>query len=308
MESAVFDSRDRCIACNSPSLARVAGGRFWDEPLRSFIAADPWSVSPLPYVKQAQWEFVRCSCGQAFHRYVLTPEWQEIRFAQWMGERALSEFAERHGYNTTGVKFQIGKDCVAHLLKIDALTHEVRPNNELLRLLDFGCGWGTFPAVAAMFGCEAYGVDFDAERRNQTPIGLKVYRDLAGLDAEVKQPFHAITLFEVLEHLVDPMATLRALRDRLVPGGVLVLEVPNCEGVSGIGSESDYRLIHPLDHINAFSPQTLRSFAARAGFEAIVPPAAYVTTDLIRVAKNTVRRVVDTVRRTTRAYFRLARQ
>ncbi len=139
-------------------------------------------------------------------------------------------------------------------------------------------------------------------------MGLQLYPDLAALEAEVKQPFHAITLFEVLEHLVDPMATLGALRERLVRGGILVLEVPNCDGVSGIGSESDYRLIHPLDHINAFSAQTLKAFAARAGFEAIVPPAAYVTTDLVRVAKNTVRRAIDKVRPRTRAYFRLARQ
>ncbi len=308
MERAVFDSRDRCIACNSRSLAKKAGGGFWDEPLRSLIAADPWSVSPLPYLEDAQWEFVRCSCGQAYHRYVLSPEWQAIRFSQWMGERALLEFAERHGYNAAHTKFQIGKDCVSHLLKLDALTHDVRPNDELLRLLDFGCGWGTFPALAKMFGCEAYGIDFDADRRNRSATGLQLYPDLAALDSEVKRPFHAITMFEVLEHLVDPMATLRELRERLVPGGILVLEVPNCDGVSGIGSESDYRLIHPLDHINAFSPQTLKAFAARAGFEAIVAPAAYVTTDLVRVAKNTVRRALNTVKPTTRGYFRLARQ
>lgn len=34
-------------------------------------------------------------------------------------------------------------------------------------------------------------------------------------------------MFHVLEHLVDPLPTLRQIADRLSPGGVLNIEVPN---------------------------------------------------------------------------------
>jgi hypothetical protein len=61
-------------------------------------------------------------------------------------------------------------------------------------------------------------------------------------------------------------AGLEMLRARLVPGGILVLETPDCSGITGIVSRRDYDNIHPLEHINGFTPATLRKMAERLGF------------------------------------------
>jgi SAM-dependent methyltransferase len=45
--------------------------------------------------------------------------------------------------------------------------------------------------------------------------------------------FELITLTDVLEHLEDPRACLRALRDRLAPGGLLVISTPNRRSLPG---------------------------------------------------------------------------
>ena len=94
--TAVFISRDRCIACSSADLREVAGGRFGDEPLRSFIESDPWGENPMPVLEKERWSLVECGqCAQRFHRFILSPHWNEIRFSRWMSEDvvALSAFA-----------------------------------------------------------------------------------------------------------------------------------------------------------------------------------------------------------------------
>jgi hypothetical protein len=85
----------------------------------------------------------------------------------------------------------------------------------------------------------------------------------------------------------------------------LVLEVPNCEGVLGIKSRADYRNIHPLQHLNAFTPKSLRKMAERAGFKAALPPIAHVTTSVIKVLKGEAKRWVRLMRPpSTNQYFR----
>ena len=86
------------------------------------------------------------------------------------------------------------------------------------------------------------------------------------------QQFHTLTLSEVMEHLDDPRSLLKELATLLLPGGILVLEAPNCEGVTGIGTLKDYRKVDPSEHINGFTPATLQRLAESLGFKRIQPP------------------------------------
>src|SRR4249919_2771032 len=104
----VFNRRDRCIACGSNDLAEIAGGAFADEPLRSYIEGDPWGENPMPTLASERWSFVDCmSCRQRFHRNILSPEWNEIRFSRWMSEESIRQFEAQHGSG--------GTSAVAHV-------------------------------------------------------------------------------------------------------------------------------------------------------------------------------------------------
>jgi 2-polyprenyl-3-methyl-5-hydroxy-6-metoxy-1,4-benzoquinol methylase len=127
-------------------------------------------------------------------------------------------------------------------------------------------------------------------------------RIVPSIDELPETQFHAVTLFEVLEHLDAPISVLRSLRELLVLGGVLVLETPDCSGITTIVSERDYRNIHPLDHINAFTPATLCSIASRAGFRSIRRPVSYVTADTLKLLKRATSAIVPT-RHSTQQYF-----
>lgn len=297
---AEFLQREVCIACGSRSLKTIASGLFGDEPLRSFLAADPWGTSPLPFIESERWNLVACvGCGQRFHGRILAPAWDERRFEEWMGP-ATREFELRRGAGFDS-GFRKGQMNVAHVLRLEALTRGLRRGTPV-RFLDFGCGWGQFPATAALFGFEAFGIDRDAHRRRDASAGFRVSARLEDLDGQ----FHAASMIEVLEHLVDPMSVLRALHSRLLPGAFLIVETPNCQGVRGIATMAEYRAVHPLDHLNAFTPTSLRRFVERAGFTVINPPPAHVTTDVARLARTLVKGVLAPLRPTTEIYCQRA--
>ena len=127
-------------------------------------------------------------------------------------------------------------------------------------VLDAGCGSGGNLALLAGFGTVC-GFEYDDEARAVA----------AALDVGEVQPgalpnaipfgerrFDAIGLFDVLEHLAEPVPSLRALGARLAPGGALVLTVPAIPWLWGPHDE-----VH--GHYRRYTAATLRAHAEAAG-------------------------------------------
>jgi SAM-dependent methyltransferase len=286
---AQFNTRTACITCGSANLKQVSDGLFDQGPLRDFLSADPWGESPVPFLAGKPWAYVQCDCGQRFHKYVLTPEWNDINFSRWMSPEAIAEFERTRG----AMKFERAAHFVKHTLQLESLI-DARP----IRVLDFGCGNGEFLTLCHQFGFETTGVDRSTARRD------KAGHVLASIDELGDRTFHAITLFEVLEHLEEPATVLATLRKHLLPGGILILETPDCTGVERIESRHEYDAIHPLQHINGFTPETMRSIAERHGFKAVSKPVSHVTASPVKVAKTEARRLLGKVLKpTTQQYF-----
>ena len=103
-----------------------------------------------------------------------------------------------------------------------------------LRLLDIGCGGGLLCEPMARLGAEVVGAD--AAERN-IPVaqvhareqGLAIdYRaTTAEALAEAGERFDAVLNMEVIEHVSDPAAYLRACHDLLRPGGLMVCSTIN---------------------------------------------------------------------------------
>jgi len=306
-QQAEFVERTQCINCGSTHLTELSNGRFGDEPLRTFIEKSPWGDSPLPYIENEQWVYVRChDCTQMFHKRVLSPVWNEKRFSEWMTEAAIRQFEKEASVNTPPHIFNRAKQHVLHVLRLEKMTRELC-DNEAVRVLDFGCGWGDFLAMCDHFGFTACGIDRSSSRRSGGMQNVQIFPEIEYLKTapEAAHGFHVVTLFEVLEHLDTPLAVLQLLRDFLVPNGILVLETPDCTNVTDVITEIEYLKIHPLDHINGFTPYTLRTIAARAGFRLVRPDIAHATCDSMSVVKNEVKRLIGgLLKPRTQQYFR----
>jgi SAM-dependent methyltransferase len=145
------------------------------------------------------------------------------------------------------------------------------------RLLDVGCGSGGFLAHMAELGWRVQGVDPDpaavAEARE---AGLEVtLGTLADLDTEkLGGAFDAITLSHVIEHVHDPGADLRRVRDLLHPGGLLWIATPNLEALGLRRFGRDWLGLDPPRHLVLFTRSSLEGLVREAGLEPLPAPPA----------------------------------
>ena len=96
------------------------------------------------------------------------------------------------------------------------------------RILDIGCGIGTFVRRLNQFSADVYGVDVDSERVRQGAAHLPNLSLAVGEHLPfANETFGVILLHEVIEHVQDDVATLREATRVLRLGGHICIFCPN---------------------------------------------------------------------------------
>lgn len=139
-------------------------------------------------------------------------------------------------------------------------------------LLEIGSATGYFLEAAAGDVDRCIGVEPDeAQRDFARQRGMDVYgatEELDGAKADI------IVMFHVLEHIGNPVEFVSSLGGLLLPGGVLVAEVPNVSDVllARYAIPEFEKFYWHVAHRCYFSRRTLLSVAEMAGFSARVEP------------------------------------
>jgi 2-polyprenyl-3-methyl-5-hydroxy-6-metoxy-1,4-benzoquinol methylase len=139
------------------------------------------------------------------------------------------------------------------------------------RVLDVGCGDGALVELAGQMGWHCFGVEFDdiaatAARRR----GIEVLAaEVSDIDPRYDSFFDAITLSHVIEHMHDPLATLRHCRRVIKPGGYLWLQTPNIDSAGYEIYGRFWRGLESPRHLALFTPRSLREILKEAGFARI---------------------------------------
>ena len=136
------------------------------------------------------------------------------------------------------------------------------------RLLDFGCAAGYFLEVAQADDWQIAGVELSPRMAESAARALHI-PIAPSLSALPEGDFHVITLWEVIEHLPQPVAELQHLHDRLRPGGLLMLSTPNAGHWQAVREPEGWNGYCPPSHLLFFTQQTLEDALRRAGFERI---------------------------------------
>lgn len=142
-----------------------------------------------------------------------------------------------------------------------------------IRVLDFGMGWGAWCRMAQAYGYDVAGYELSRARQDYArAAGIRV---IDSLDALGRYDF--VNCHHALEHVPDPLATLARLSAALAPGGIVRLAVPDGAGMEAALQAPDWRAakdaLHPLEHLNCFTSDTLARLAERAGLRAAPDPA-----------------------------------
>jgi SAM-dependent methyltransferase len=121
---------------------------------------------------------------------------------------------------------------------------------ECNRVIDLGCGTGTFLSLLREFGVRGDGLEIDAKLVAQLNLaGHSAYHATHKDIREYAVGCDGIHVSHLIEHLMgEEMKTLlEDCRDCLLPGGLLVIRTPNWsnKNVSGGGFWDDYTHIRP---------------------------------------------------------------
>ena len=136
-------------------------------------------------------------------------------------------------------------------------------------VLEYGSGWGTLlRLIKDTFGCRVLGIEISA-------LAVEVSRKFYGVPTESEsleqyigknlgQKSDCVIMYHVLEHMLDPLATLTQIKGILSPNGKLFVAVPNMAA-----PDEDISKFFRVEHCYYFSPETLGKILNKAGFEIV---------------------------------------
>ena len=135
-------------------------------------------------------------------------------------------------------------------------------------VLDIGFGEGGFLVAMARQGWQCTGVELTDEVELQIdPSGwFEAYFGDRALEQLTPEQYDLITMWHVLEHLKDPVSTLRQARRLLKPGGRILVAVPNFGGLSARAFGPYWEATMPPWHLQQFNPRSLGLALCEAGF------------------------------------------
>lgn len=141
---------------------------------------------------------------------------------------------------------------------------------EKLKILDIGCGNGEFLSKISNTKFEKFGIEINAEgyelcKEKHMTVFNKELKDVQFQD----EFFDIVTLWHVIEHLENPIETVKLIKKILKKDGILVLATPNTDSFGfKYGKNFWFHLDSPR-HLMLFNNKSLNYFFKSAGFKVV---------------------------------------
>jgi SAM-dependent methyltransferase len=134
------------------------------------------------------------------------------------------------------------------------------------RLLEIGCATGGFLQEAQRY-YSVQGIDvsdFAVQAARQK--GLDVSCGLFEMIGTLRPLYDAIIMFDTIEHVKDPLSTLRTAHANLRPGGFVFITTGDSQSLSARLLRSRWRLLTPPQHLWFFNLHSLSLLLEHLGF------------------------------------------
>ena len=136
------------------------------------------------------------------------------------------------------------------------------------RLLDFGCGGGSYLRRMTELGWRVAGVDVSprAVQSIREESGLEIHLGTLPHPDLMPGSFDIITMWQSLEHVHRPLEVLRAAFELLSPGGRIVAAVPDSSSLAANNFGEHWFGLDLPRHLTHFTRRTLTEMLQAAGF------------------------------------------
>jgi SAM-dependent methyltransferase len=242
-----------------------------DEPLSDAptedVSACPLCHSPLhsTLFREPPYEVRRCgACGLAY----VTPRRSARALAAMYGDDTYwrSPSPKTHGY----ADYRSEQPRYLRTFR-KRLDYALKYGPAGGRALDVGSAAGFCMAVLRERGFDVHGVEVSpviaSYAQNELGFGDRVF---VGFLQDAPLPLHSfdlICMWDVVEHVPDPVALLRRARELLAPGGRLIIETQDIDSRFARTLGPRWHHFKHAEHIYHFNPSTIQRLLGEAGFE-----------------------------------------
>lgn len=138
------------------------------------------------------------------------------------------------------------------------------------KLLEVGCASGSFLHKMADEGWQVEGIEFSEKAALQAKkLGHPIY--IGSIDeAPIKKQYYDLIVgWMVLEHLYDPVESLKKIHKGAKPGGWLVLSIPDASALEFRAFKNKWYALQVPNHLYHFTPDTLAKVLKISGWSLI---------------------------------------
>ena len=170
---------------------------------------------------------------------------------------------ESYQKNVSYRKERFGKERIALIARL------IR-NPEGKHIFDIGCGTGWFLEVAKEHGFEIHGQEFGKElaRWTEDKLGIKIFNKPIS-EMPSGNNFDVITMFDLIEHVPDPLQLIVDCKRVLKKGGIILVFTPNFDSLSVHIMKEAHNIIVPAEHLMYFTKRSVEVMTERAGLNLV---------------------------------------
>jgi SAM-dependent methyltransferase len=238
--------RVACIACGSASKPYI--DEIWDDR----------------YGFPGRFSILKCiSCGQMVTSPTLAEGDLPALYSRYYPRREVDLAAIR---NEADAVLRQGAANKRHREGTDNQGHYLVKRGQ--RVLDIGCGSCVSLLEVRNLGGDAWGIETDPNVREIADhFGLTVHIGSIHDDPFPGVDFDLIVLNQVIEHIPDPIALLKLVRERLRPDGKVVLAFPNTGSLNKLVSGRQWINWHIPYHLHHYNEKSFALIAKQAGYK-----------------------------------------
>jgi len=144
--------------------------------------------------------------------------------------------------------------------------------HELSKVLDFGCAGGSFLSYAKsqyeIWGTDCSNYAVETAKMENPEIADRIKMDLLSSNHQ-EILFDGIVLWDVLEHLHDPLKSFEDIYSRIKPGGFIFLSTPDIGSLTARLLGKFWAFMTPPEHVSFFSRKSISFLTQRFDAEVL---------------------------------------